>query len=68
VLIDGEAAGLVDLYAPQVSGPEVVFVADLTAGSHDIVLEPTGSADAASSGTALTIDGYVSLVTQASAR
>jgi hypothetical protein len=32
------------------------------------VLDPTGTADAASSGTALAIDGYVSLVTQASDR
>jgi GH25 family lysozyme M1 (1,4-beta-N-acetylmuramidase) len=66
VLLDGEAVGLVDLYAPEVSGPEVVFVADATAGSHSIAVEPTGTSDVASVGSAVTVDGYVTLSRQAS--
>ncbi len=61
VLVDGVAVGLIELYVPQMSGPEVVFVTDLTAGSHRIEVQPTGSADAASGGTAVAVDGYVTL-------
>jgi lysozyme len=66
VLLDGEAVGLVDLYAPEASGPEVVFVADLADGVHSVELEPTGTADAASTGSAVVVDGYVTLARQAS--
>ena len=50
VLVDGVAVGLIELYVPEMSGPEVVFVTDMTAGSHRIEVQPTGSADAASTG------------------
>jgi lysozyme len=66
VRLGGEVVGLVDLYSPEVTGPEVVFVADLAAGSHSIELEPTGTADAASAGSAVIVDGYVTLERQAS--
>ncbi len=61
VMIDGAATGLVDLYAPEVSAPEIVFVTELAPGSHAIEIQPTGSADAASTGTAAVADGYVTL-------
>ncbi len=61
VLLDGEALALVDLYAPEPSGPEVVFVADLPPGSHSIEIETTGNADPASTGTDVSVDGLIIL-------
>lgn len=62
VLIDGEPVGLVDLYAPLAGGPEIVHVVDLSAGSPaSIMLEPTGTSHADSTGTAVIVDGFVTL-------
>ncbi|MEA2027212.1 MAG: hypothetical protein U9O18_11020, partial [Chloroflexota bacterium] len=61
VLLDGEALGLVDLFAPEPSGPEVVFVTDLPPGSHGIEIEATGNADPASTGTTVSVDGFITL-------
>ena len=45
-MLDGEPLGLVDLYAPEATGPAVVFVADLDpAGEQQVTVEPTGNAD-----------------------
>jgi len=62
VIIDGQAVGLVELYAPNLTGPEVVFVADLDGGRHSVTVEATGTSDPASTGTGITIDGFVTLV------
>jgi lysozyme len=62
VLVDGDEAGLVDLYAPEPGGPEIVHVVDLAAGApHEVVVQPTGTSDAASSGSSITIDGFAVL-------
>ena len=62
VLVDGEAVGLVDLYAPVAGGPELVHVVDLEPGaSASIALEATGTSHPDSAGTAITIDGFVTL-------
>ncbi len=63
VLVDGQAVGLVELYAPSPTGPEVVFVADLDGGRHSVTVEATGTSDPASAGTGITIDGFVTLAT-----
>ena len=61
VLLDGEALGLVDLFAPAPSGPEVVFVTDLPPGGHSIEIETTGNADPSSTGTTVSVDGFITL-------
>jgi GH25 family lysozyme M1 (1,4-beta-N-acetylmuramidase) len=62
VVVDGEAVGLVDLYAPIATGPEIVFVAETgTDASQTVAVEGTGTADPASSGTGISIDGFVTL-------
>jgi lysozyme len=65
VAIDGQTVGLVDLYAPEPSGPELVYVLPLPAGSGEVSVDPTGTADPASAGTRVVIDGLVSLGTDA---
>ncbi len=67
VLIDGQPMDLIDLYAPESGGPEVVYVADLAPGSPRIVsVEPTGTSDPASSGSRVVIDGFVTLLSAGS--
>jgi hypothetical protein len=62
VLVDGEEVGLVDLYAPMAGEPEVVHVVDLVPGvPASITLEATGTSDPNSTGTAIAIDGFVTL-------
>jgi hypothetical protein len=62
VLVDGEPVGLVDLYAPIAAGPEIVHVVDLSPGSPaSIMLEPTGTSHADSTGTTVSVDGFVTL-------
>lgn len=62
VLLDGEPAALVDLYAPQPGGSEIVLVLDLEPGAPaTISVEPTGTGDAASSGTVVSVEGFVLL-------
>ena len=56
VLLDGEALGLVDLWAESDEGPAVVFVAELPPGEHTVSVEPTDGSD-----TALTVDGFATL-------
>lgn len=65
VSIDGEAVGLAELYAPTSLGEEIVFVADLDGGRHSVTVEPTGTSDPSSTGTAVDITGFVTLVTAA---
>jgi GH25 family lysozyme M1 (1,4-beta-N-acetylmuramidase) len=60
VLLDGQPLTLIDLYAPEPSGPEIVYVADLP-GQASISVEPTGSSDPASSGSAVIVDGFATL-------
>jgi GH25 family lysozyme M1 (1,4-beta-N-acetylmuramidase) len=54
VLLDGEAVGLVDLYAETEEAPAVVFVADLPDGEHTITLEPTDESSP-------TVEGFATL-------
>ena len=62
MLIDGQPVDLIDLYAPEPGGPEVVYVADLAPGSpRSISVEPTGTSDPASTGSSVVIDGFVTL-------
>ncbi len=61
VLLDGEALALIDLYAPEAGAAELVYVTDLPAGDHTVTVEPTGSSDPASSGSAVIVDGFVTL-------
>ena len=62
VLVDGEAVGLVDLYAPMAGEVEVVHVVDLVPGRPaSITLEATGTSDPDSRGTTIAIDGFVTL-------
>ena len=62
VLVDGEPVGLVDLYAPIAGGPEIVHVADLSPGRPaNVALKPTGTSHADSTGTAVLVDGFVTL-------
>jgi hypothetical protein len=62
VLVDGEEAGLVDLYAPESGGPEIVHVVDLTPGvAHEVVVQPTGTSDASATGSAISIEGFAVL-------
>ena len=62
VLLDGEPIGLLDLYAPSPSGPEIVFVADLEDASlHSMTVEATETSDPASAGTGIVVDGFVTL-------
>jgi hypothetical protein len=61
VSIDGQGVGLFDLYAPVVTGPEVVYVGQLDGTAQEIAVEPTDTADTASTGTSVVIDGFVSL-------
>jgi lysozyme len=59
--LDGEPVALVDLYAPEAAGPEIVHVLDLPAGEHTLTLEPIGSSDPSSNGTVVAVEGFVSL-------
>ena len=61
VVLDGEAIALIDLYSAAASGPEVVYVADLTDGQHFLTVETTGSSDPASTGTGVAVEGFVTL-------
>ena len=62
VLVDGDAVGLVDLYAPVAGGPELVHVVDLGSDAPaSITLEATGTSHPDSAGTAIAIDGFVTL-------
>jgi GH25 family lysozyme M1 (1,4-beta-N-acetylmuramidase) len=62
VRVDGEAIGLVDLYAPSTGEAEVVHVVDLVPGvPASITLEATGTSHPDSTGTAIAIDGLVTL-------
>jgi GH25 family lysozyme M1 (1,4-beta-N-acetylmuramidase) len=62
LLLDGEPVGFVDLYAPQPGDPEIVLVLDLEPGAAGTVsVEPTGTSDAASSGSAVSLEGFVVL-------
>ena len=64
VLLDGEELGRVDLYATSTSGPEVVFVADLSMdGQHELTVRPLGVGEAASGGAEVAIDGFLALTT-----
>jgi len=60
VLLDGDALGLVDLYAATEQGPAVVFVADLPAGEHAITVESTADDDPALCNR-LAVEGFVTL-------
>jgi len=64
VLLDGEPVGLVDLYAPEATGPELVLVVDLASGARQrISVEATGDRDPAASGGSVAIEGFVTLAT-----
>jgi GH25 family lysozyme M1 (1,4-beta-N-acetylmuramidase) len=61
VVVDGEPVALVDLYAEVPTGPEVVHVMQLPAGAHEINVEATDSADPASTGSVVVIEGFATL-------
>ena len=62
VLIDGEPAGLIDLYAPWRGEPEVVYVADLRpAPATHLDRGRPGTSDPTSTGSSVAIDGFVTL-------
>jgi hypothetical protein len=62
VLADGEAVGLLDLYAPLPGEAEVIHVVDLVPGvPASITLEATGTSHPDSTGTAIAIDAFVTL-------
>jgi GH25 family lysozyme M1 (1,4-beta-N-acetylmuramidase) len=64
ISVDDEPIGLIDLYAPEPTGPEVVFVAEIEPGvARTVSLEPTGERDPASTGDRVTVDGFVTLTT-----
>ncbi len=54
VLLDGEALGLVDLYAETEEPPAVVFVAELPEGEHTVSVEPTD-------GGTISVEGFATL-------
>lgn len=63
VLLDGQPTDLIDLYAPEPTGPEIVYVADVDPGtSQRISVEATATSDPASGGSSVVIDGFVTLV------
>lgn len=63
VLIDGQPVDLIDLYAPEPGGTEVVYIAELGPSAvRSIMVEPTGTSDPASSGSVVVIDGFVTLL------
>jgi len=55
ILRDGEAVGLLDLYAPTEEAPAVVWVAGLPAGEHTLEIEATDDSQPA-------VDGFVTLM------
>jgi GH25 family lysozyme M1 (1,4-beta-N-acetylmuramidase) len=62
--LDGEELGRVDLYAPEASGPEIVFVADLpTDDPHELTVRPLGIGEELSGGAQVALDGFVTLTT-----
>jgi GH25 family lysozyme M1 (1,4-beta-N-acetylmuramidase) len=61
ISVDGQAVGLVDLYAPAVGEPEIVYITDLDGTGQHVSVEPTGTADPSSTGTSVIIDSFVSL-------
>jgi hypothetical protein len=62
VYLDGEAVGLVDLYHPTPTDPELVYVADLTPDTQSTVsIEATGTADPDAAGTDVVIDAFVTI-------
>jgi GH25 family lysozyme M1 (1,4-beta-N-acetylmuramidase) len=62
VLIDGEAHGLVDLYAPLPGEPELVYIADLASGATaTISIEATGTSHPEATGDSVAIEGFVTL-------
>ncbi|MFV2062384.1 MAG: hypothetical protein ACC726_02580, partial [Chloroflexota bacterium] len=68
ITLDGNVVGEIDLWAPDSGGAEVVFVLDLEPGvSHQLRVEATGTSDPASTGSAIAIDGFVTLSLASSA-
>ncbi len=62
VYLDGEAVGLVDLYHPTATAPEIVYVADLAPDTQSTVsIEATGTADPDATGTDVVIDAFVTI-------
>ena len=64
VWLDGKAIGLIDLYHPTPTGPEVVYITDLLRGAAaTLSVGATGSSDPAASGSSILIDAFVTLAT-----
>jgi hypothetical protein len=62
VYLDGEAVGLVDLYHPTATAPEIVYVADLAPDAESTIsVEATGTSDPAATGNAVLIDAFVTV-------
>jgi hypothetical protein len=61
VLFDGEALALIDLYAPEAREAEVVYVAEVSEGTHTIEVESTDSSDPAATGRDVLVTGFVTL-------
>ena len=62
VHVNGDPIGLLDLYHPTPTGPEIVYVADLASEAPaTISIEATGTADPDATGTDVAIDAFVTL-------
>jgi GH25 family lysozyme M1 (1,4-beta-N-acetylmuramidase) len=61
ILLDGNATALIDLYAPEAGGPELVHVVALPDGRHTISVEATETSDPASTGRSVVVEGYATL-------
>jgi hypothetical protein len=61
ILLDGNATALIDLYAPEAGGPELVHVVTLPEGRHTISVEATETSDPASTGSSVVVEGYATL-------
>jgi hypothetical protein len=61
LLVDGAAVALMDLWAAEPGGPEIVHVATLAPGPHTVAIQPTDSADPGSTGTAVDVTGFVTI-------
>jgi hypothetical protein len=62
IVLDGEPLGLVDLYAPEPSGPQVVYVTGLQPDAlQQVSVEATGTSDPSATASSVVIDGFVTL-------
>lgn len=61
VIIDGQPAGTIDLYAPSKDVRRIVFLANVRRGEHVISVRVLGTGRAASSGSVVKLDAFLVL-------